>query len=380
MHVLAMRYNNERASDMINGITVHRFWPLPWKRIRNRVDALGLYSRPARMMEVVQKALTIPAYPQKEPFTERMFFCKAKALHRKIGFDLIVSEYHGLETLMAGCKMNRLYPGLKHLAILWDPVKGQIATSYLPKSFTDKRIDRVERFVAGYTTLQISTASMREYHIQNGDVAQNRRIYLDIPSIIAPGPEVRTGYLALFREGWINIVYSGLLSPAQRDPVPFINLLNQCRDAERINLLFFSMGADEELKKAEESFRGSIVRHGYIPLNELHTLYMHADYLLNVSHINANMVPSKIFEYMSYGKPVISTYISDNDSAKNYLSRYPEGLCLDLKKPKADNVAALNDFFAAGHVQVPYQDVKATFAANTPDTYLATIDKLLSDN
>ena len=56
------------------------------------------------------------------------------------------------------------------------------------------------------------------------------------------------------------------------------------------------MGADEILMEEAKDFKVRKVVHDYIPLNVLHTLYLHADYLLNISHVNPSMVPSKIFE------------------------------------------------------------------------------------
>jgi hypothetical protein len=167
-----------------------------------------------------------------------------------------------------------------------------------------------------------------------------------------------------------------LLSVNQRNPLPLINLLGRCEYAERVNLVFFSMGADEAVKEAAKDFPGSIECHDYIPLAELHTVYRHADYLLNVSHINANMVPSKIFEYMSYGKPVISTFVSRGDSAQKYLERYSEGLCIDLNAPEEDNISAINAFLSACHPVVPFEEIQSRFRENTPEAFLSVFDGL----
>ena len=257
---------------------------------------------------------------------------------------MVVSEHHGLSTLLTGCRLMKEFEGLKHIAVLWDPVKGQMATMKLPKNFTDHRIENIEEFAARYTTLQISTLSMKAYHSEHGDIVADHRIYLDIPSILKPEAEVPTDKISLIREGGINIVFSGLLSEYYRDAQPIIRLLGKTIFASQINMLFFSRGEKEAVEAAAKDFSGEIIYHDYIPLAELHTMYRHAEYLLNVSHINANMVPSKIFEYMSYGKPIISTYVTDGDSAEKYVSRYSEGLCIDLKKSDDENVSSLEDF------------------------------------
>lgn len=377
VHVLCMRYLGEAELEKVGHVMVHRFKPSWWVRMRNSFQKTRKHNRLARISELTTKAVTIPTFPQTEPLTIRLYSRAARKLQLEIGFDLVVSEHHGLSTLLTGCQMMKEFPSVKHVAILWDPLKGQMATVKLPTSFTDKRIGMVEVFVAKYTTLQISTLSMKAYHEEHGDIAADHRFYLDIPSVLKPEDEVPTDKLKLIKKGAINIVFSGLLSEYYRDARPIIRLLNQCDKAEQLNLVFFGRGEKEAVEIEAKNFKGTIIYHDYIPLSELHTMYRHADYLLNVSHINANMVPSKIFEYMSYGKPIISTYVTDGDAAQRYVSRYPEGICIDLKKPVERNVVVLNDFMRREHNSVEFEWVKEEFKDNTPERFLEVIEGLL---
>lgn len=378
VHALCMRYPNEDYEEKVGKVTVHRFNPTWWQSVRNSLQKSRKHGKLARFMEVVTKTLTIPTFPRTEPLTDRKYTRQAKILQRKYGYDLVVSEHHGLSTLLTGCRMMKRFDGLKHIAVLLDPVKGQMATVKLPKCYTDRRIEQVEAFASRYTSLQISTLSMKAYHTEHGDIVADHRVYLDIPSILKPEVEVSTDKLSLIREDGINIVFSGLLSEYYRDAQPIIRLFGKTEFAAKINLLFFSRGEKESIEAAAKGFPGSISYLDYIPLSELHTMYRHADYLLNVSHINANMVPSKIFEYMSYGKPIISAYVTDGDSAEKYVSRYAEGLCIDLKKPEEENMALLDSFLKKEHQSVPFDVVKVEFKDNTPERYLEVIERLIN--
>lgn len=378
VHALCLRYPIESLEEQVGNVTVHRFNSTWWQGVRDSLQKSRKHGRLARIMEVVTKTLTIPTFPRTEPLTDRKYTRIARKLQRKYAFDLVVSEHHGLSTLLTGCRLMKDFSELKHVAVLWDPVKGQMATVKLPKDYTDRRIEQVEEFAARYTTLQISTLSMKAYHTENGDIVADHRIYLDIPSILKPEPEVPTDKLSLIHEDGINIVFSGLLSEFYRDARPIIRLLAKTKFASSINMLFFSRGEKEAVEMAAKDFPGRIVYHEYIPLSELHTMYRHADYLLNVSHINANMVPSKIFEYMSYGKPIISSYVTDGDSADKYVSRYAEGLCIDLKRSDEENVAALEFFLKREHKSIPFEDVKVEFKENTPERYLEVIERLMN--
>ena len=379
VHALCMSYPFEAYEEQVGNVMVHRFNPTWWQQMRNNLQSSHNHRRLARLMEIMTKLLTIPTFPRTEPLTDMKFTKEAMQLQRNYNYDLVVSEHHGLETLLTGCRLMSEFPKLKHIAVLWDPVKGQMATMKLPKSYTEKRIDQIENFATKYTTLLISTLSMKPYYEEYGDIAANHRIYLDIPGILKPEEEVTTEYIKLIKKDSINIVFSGLLSEHYRDARPIIRLLNQCDDAERINLIFFSRGEKDAIETEKKNFKGTIVYHDYIPLSELHSLYRHADYLLNVSHINANMVPSKIFEYMSYGKPIISTFISDGDSARKYINRYPEGICIELKKSEKDNVDVLNAFMKKKHKLVTFDFVREEFKENTPGSFLREIEKVLEN-
>jgi glycosyltransferase involved in cell wall biosynthesis len=378
VHVLCLRYKGEIREETCNGVYVHRFNPSLWTRIKNRVIDTHRYQRLERFWEKTQKMVAIPYFPRTEPLTTHYYLRDAIRLHKKKQFDLVFSEHHCLATLISGCKLKSLYPEIRHIAAFWDPLKGERQTSCLPSRFVNRRIEALETYVANNTTIEVSMAIMKDYFKKENDVAYDHRVFLDIPTLLKPEPEVQTEYLSLLRDNAINIVYSGALATKQRNPLPIIRLLNQCRKAERINLVFFSKGAEDALNAAIKEFKGTIIRHDYIPIRELHTIYRHSDYLLNISHINPNMVPSKLFEYISYGKPIISAFVTDGDAAQRCISRYPDGISVDLKKEEKDNIALLDDFFGKNHEKVPFHTVKESFKESTPESYLELIGEVLS--
>jgi len=57
------------------------------------------------------------------------------------------------------------------------------------------------------------------------------------------------------------------------------------------------------------------------------TIEVNSDNLIAVGNNDCNQVPSKIFEYMSFGKPIVYFY-SDDDVNVKILKKYPIALCL----------------------------------------------------
>ena len=379
VHVICFRYSGEKQEEVINGIFVHRVGPTLWNLRNNHMIVGKLGKSINHIKEFVNKAIAIPWYPLNRPISAFLLYKSARKIHLQSIFDLVISEHYGVETIVCGCYLKHAFGSIKHIAILWDPIKGQTLTRFLPKFYTSWKVELLEKRVAKESDLIISTGAMKEFYKTYGDLPYSHRIFLGFPGLIRPDEEVETNYLSCIRPECINIVYSGQLGILLRNPLPVIKLFNQCEKAENINLIFFSVGAKEEIDKIKNTFRGHIVNNGYISIKELHTIYQHADYLLNISNVNPNMVPSKLFEYMSYGKPIISAYLSDGDSAETYVSRYAEGLSVDLKNSDEENVIALDAFLKKEHKHVPFELVQELFKDNTPERYLEVVEKVLND-
>ncbi len=60
-----------------------------------------------------------------------------------------------------------------------------------------------------------------------------------------------------------------------------------------------------------------------VSIAECRRLTETADVLVNVGNLCANQVPSKVFEYIATGKPILNFYSIENDTSLIYLNRYP---------------------------------------------------------
>ena len=64
---------------------------------------------------------------------------------------------------------------------------------------------------------------------------------------------------------------------------------------------------------------------------EVARIYQEADILVNIGNAIDNQMPSKIFEYISTGKPILNFYKVPNCPTLKYLNNYP--LALNLYEP-----------------------------------------------
>lgn len=105
-----------------------------------------------------------------------------------------------------------------------------------------------------------------------------------------------------------------------------------CELLKNCSLDFYSAGNGvEAVKKATKN----ITLKGWVDKTRLEKAYDKADAFISIAEKNGKQMSSKIFEYMSYGKPIIHIYYVDDDVNLKYLKQYSKALCI---KASADDI------------------------------------------
>lgn len=372
---LTYRGREQSKTDVLDGVHVFRFrrsfW---WNKKMQAKQKDTSWSRYIlsldRIILRIKQILTVPFFPFVNIKSIIKFICRAIQLHKKEHFDMVVAEHHGMDSLLAGYALKWYDPGIKFIGILWDPISAKEPARYLPKCYSEKRSKQLELSILKKADILIGMKSSERTVRSILGLNPTKHLFYDIPSIIKPKyPELaRTDIIKVDK---INVIFSGILSLPDRDPEYLIRALNETSVAHRLNLVFLCTGSGKaKLNILQGVFKGCITNMNYIPHDQMLAVYSQADVLLNFGGRNPNMVPSKIFEYMSFGKPVISMYCIDNEASKAYLDRYPLSVCLDERKDIRESVEDLEDFFASklGRT-VAFEEVEKLFPLNSPKVY-----------
>ena len=178
------------------------------------------------------------------------------------------------------------------------------------------------------------------------------------------------------RAGFFGSMYREI-----RDPRPAIALFNEVAKDPEIDVRF--AGRLEALSE-EELFpkNGNIQYLGKLSGDDLAKAYAETDVLINIGNSVDNQMPSKIFEYISTGKPIINIYKSPECPTLKYLTRYPLALNLpeeDLKADLPNKAAEVQTFIKANKTnRVPAAEIQKTFEANTFESFAASIAKWIT--
>jgi glycosyltransferase involved in cell wall biosynthesis len=387
--VLAYRPNGSNSYEEKNGIRIYRFRRSIWWNVV--IDAQKKTSLKSSVILRVHKLfkrlniiLTIPIYPIVDVFPIRKFKKEALKLCLKNEYDMVVSENHGSDSLHAGLYLKKKKPSIKLITIFWDPISAKLPPKYFPVNFSKRRLiaEEIKVLKIADKVIGMKKSEKTISKIMNSNPLFSKYLFYDIPGIEKPKVSANYNNNKFIKKGKINIVFSGILSLPDRDPEYIIKCFNLTSRAKDINLIFLCTGEGKtKLNKLESIFSGSIINTNYVVRDELNSIYNNSDVLLNFGGRNPNMVPSKIFEYMSYGKPVISTYDIDNESSKSYFANYPLSICIDQKSELKDSAKSIDVFFDLYlDKKVDFNLVSETFVNNTPKPYVNLITQMLKGN
>jgi hypothetical protein len=174
------------------------------------------------------------------------------------------------------------------------------------------------------------------------------------------------------RAGFFGSMYREI-----RDPRPAIALFSEVAKDPEITVTF--AGHLEDLPEEELFTKESTIRYlGVLKGEDLAKNYAETDVLINIGNSVDNQMPSKIFEYISTGKPIINIYKSPECPTLKYLTRYP--LALNLSETDLQNKAAeVQTFIKTNKTnRVPAEEIQKTFEANTFESFAAAIAKWIT--
>lgn len=129
--------------------------------------------------------------------------------------------------------------------------------------------------------------------------------------------------------GKIRLVYAGTLYRKLRNPEFLLKILVELSSKMKIEAIFLGGGDCKDLLDVAEKRSNSAVRYlGMQPHDIAMNYIASADVLLSIGNIESPMAPSKIYEYMSTGKPILHVYTYDKDPCIEPLMLYGNAICV----------------------------------------------------
>lgn len=128
----------------------------------------------------------------------------------------------------------------------------------------------------------------------------------------------------------INVVYTGALYKKLRSPLHALKLFSRLIEADKRILLHFYINGDcsSIVNCYCEKYTENIINHGSVPTNFAKAAIINAALLLSIGNSDITQLPSKVFEYISTGNPVVHFYSNQEDPVISILNDYNNSCCV----------------------------------------------------
>ncbi len=382
VHILCSRLKFQSKEEIKDGVTIHRFskgfwWDIYiWATRQKNSWKIKIIFFINKIFLRIKEIITIPFFPIYQPFTSMLYYFKACHLVKKENFDMVIVEHNGIDTLMAGYLLKKKFLKIKFMPIFWDPLSCGIPVKYLPiwysKSKKIKLEEKIFRIADSIIIMQSYEQKLKQLYF-NTHLWEKIKI-LDIPSFARNQKE----NILVTKNNNITVCFAGSIS--NRNIEFLAGVLEQTK-LKNIKLLVVAQELYKtRIDRLKEQYSNlNIQFESYMPHEELLKLFEEVDFFVNLGVNSNTMVASKIFEYMSFGKPIISTYRQDDDANIQYLRKYPLSCFIDERNKKIEEQAQfLKKFIEKNeNERVCYEEIAAIFYKNTPQAYVEEITRLL---
>lgn len=158
----------------------------------------------------------------------------------------------------------------------------------------------------------------------------------------------------------IEMVYAGTLYKSLRNPSALCDILLSIQDID-FHATFLGGGdCDEIMKEKCVKSKGKIEYLGMQSHDVAVKIIQDSDILLSIGNMESPMMPSKIYEYISTGKPIIHFYTWDKDPCLPILRKYGNSVLIN-----ENNIETVRKFLEY-YLIVSYEDICKVFMKSTP--------------
>ncbi|HCC36063.1 MAG TPA: hypothetical protein DEQ02_10755 [Ruminococcaceae bacterium] len=372
------------AERNIYGAVIHKILPplgvrfSQWKLTHPGKTAKFLH-RLVSFLRRIKLLMLLPVWPLGFPLYSRRFLKEAEKLHRRFSFDLILSVYSPFETLLAGHRFKKRHPEVLFVPYMLDALSASGVPRFMSEQATVKKgLAWEHRLFSNADRIVIMESMTGHYErFAANEAYYERLITLGIPLLLRPF-ENGAESSPILLPGKINLVYTGSIPYNIRKPEYFLEIFSLLKIPDCVLTIIGYCTNPKVLRQSKDRSKNPIRIFDPVSHSEILDVLANADIFVNIGNNTPHMIPSKIFEYMSYGKPIISTCPIPDEPCIPYLRQYPLALLLSEDFSQTERDARAADLFISGSLgkTTEFDALSSKMYKNTPQAFADVIDKL----
>ena len=299
----------------------------------NTVGRSGLRQAAQRVYDLTWKQVMWPDFSSMWYFSA---VTRAQQLVSDRKYDALVSVSLPFTGHLVGLRIKSRCPSLRWLVDIGDPFcwGGNERSLNNPRLYRRLNVAAERRVfeLADHVAVTNSRTCERYGDMFGPAAAEKIRVIGPVigPKVLDSSPQPEPFSLPADR---INIVFAGALVSSVRRPKEFLAWMDRVacewNKQGQPKLLFHLIGSagdfDSLVRDAGIS-HADVRYHGLLPQEQALAALRRAHCVLNCGNTTDYQLPSKVYEYMATGKPILNVVFNPRDPAIDALNEYPQAI------------------------------------------------------
>lgn len=280
------------------------------------------------------------------------------------------------ECLFAGYQLCGKYKSIKLFPLLYDPYSENVNFFRFKWSHAMRKDSarKVEKKVFDNSEVVFYVDNWKSYF---SIYRQSNSVRVEHPLVIRRKPAP----VPLEKKNRINAIYQGEINQQMRPPEAMLEafkILSE-KDSE-ISLHICAYGNSvPAVIEATKQCPQNIIFYGKVQKDIADGLYDDSNIAVILANKNSVLVPSKIFECIASGFPIIYFYYTKEENAYKLLSEYPLVYFISQKDRDDLSYSSLLEWIKTNYMKhVDFNDVSEIYSDATPDFVVNEIEKRVS--
>lgn len=332
----------------------------------------GVLSRLKTIFTPFLRYLTWPD----EPFSELDYYYQIIAKEVDADRpDVIICSVGSLHNIYIGSRIKKNYPTIKYVPYFLDSILGGAKLRIMPNWLHNKRaVKYEEKYLKNADSIVMMKYVERKYKSLSQLPSYFDKIkFLDLP-LYNPNNTSIVAEHKHFSPNTINMFFAGSMPKNIRNPRFILSVFQKVK---RPNLNLYIAGTSYYQEELDNLAKNDKRVHllGVTPHEQVLEMMNEADILLSIGNNLDCMIPCKIFEYMSTGKPILATYKRDTDPSIGYFAFYKNSLLLNEKIDETDASTQIESFLGGINDNHTLVNVESLYN-NTPSAFWKHIESV----
>lgn len=321
-----------------------------------------------------QVALTsLVMWPMNSPLYAIKLSRLITSLYEKEHYDIIIPVYTQIEPMVATFNLKKKYNNILYIPYFLDSLSGGPVPRLLSKNKKIKMGLKWEKKLLSKADGIIAMKSSENHHKRYSSNFEyfKKMCFLDIPLYTDLHIEKKNN-----KSKELIITYIGTLPMQIRNPMWGLKLLDEISNI-KVKMVGPIPNSDEYVEFCKNKPYIQLV--GAVKYEDTLDYIQESDVLLNFGNNISEMVPSKIFEYISSKKPILSFSPNRDDPSIGYLQKYPYACTIFKDMDRKLAITTMLEFLSNIDNIDQSINIDEQFYLNTPEAFRKYIEKVIKD-